>query len=119
MDHAFSQTALMKRYKEYPVFFDGQINAIHFQDHVCELHLLLKSTHNPRFKKDTQVVMRCHGVHSFSFSRRHFDSILIRIHDFDVKRTDEGLHLRIEDREGMHHYILFESIEMHEKTGPY
>lgn len=119
MAHAFSNTALMKRYKEYPVFFDGQIDTIFFEDNVCELHLLLKSTHNPRFKKDTQVVIRCHGVHSFSFSRRHFDTMLIRIHDVDVKRTDEGLHLRIEDREGMHHYVIFETIEMHEKTGKY
>jgi len=117
MDHAFSNTALMKRTKEYPVFFDGHIQQIHFVNQDCELHLLLKSTHNPRFKKDTQVVIRCLNVHSFSFSRRHYDSILIRIHDFDVKKTDEGLHLRIEDREGMLHDILFEAIEMYEKTG--
>lgn len=117
MADVFANTALLKRYQEYPVFFDGQINAIFFQDNHCELHLLLKSTHNPRFKKDTHVIMRCLNLHSFSFSRQYFDDVLIRIHDFDIQRTDRGLHLRIEDRQGRHHDMLFETIEMYEKTG--
>jgi hypothetical protein len=109
-------TALMKPIKEYPVFFEGQIHTILLDHDFCELHLLLKSTHNPRFKKDTQVVIRCLQVHTFSFARRHYDSVLIKIHDFDVKRTDDGLHLRIEDREGLHHYVIFKALEMYEKT---
>jgi hypothetical protein len=117
MDQAFQQTALMKRYHEVPVFFDGQINAITLNQSDCELELLLKAMHNPRFKKDTLIVIRCLHVISFSLARAHFDSVLIRIRDFDVKRLDDGLHLRIEDREGAVHEIVFESIEMYEKTG--
>lgn len=117
MNHAFQQTALMKRYHEVPVFFDGQINAITLKGADCELELLLKSMHNPRFKKDTLIVIRCFNMTSFSFSRDHFDSVLIRIKDFDVKRFEESLHLRIEDREGVIHQMIFKTIEMHEKTG--
>jgi hypothetical protein len=117
MSSALNQTALMKRYGEVPVFFDGQINAIHLEGSTCELELLLKKMHNPRFKKDTHVIIRCLEVSSFSWSRQFYDRVLMRIRDFDVKRFDDTLKMRIEDAEGTIHEVVFKAIEMKEKTG--
>lgn len=110
-------TELMKKMGEVPVFYEGLVTDIHMFKSHCVLELYLKAEHNPRFKKDTAIQMECLNVHRFKFEKKAFDLELMKIHDFDVKRFDKTLLLRIEDHEGNIQEIEFETIKMHEKTG--
>lgn len=110
-------TALMKRFGDVPVFYDGVVNTVHLEGDQVTLDLTLKKTHNPNFRQDTRVIVICHGVHSFSFKKAHFNDPLFLIHDFDIKRLDDGLWIRLETAEGLVQDITFTTIEMHEKTG--
>lgn len=111
-------TAIMKRFGDVPVFYDGVVNALHLEGDQITLDLTLKKTHNPRFRHDTRVIVICHGVQSFSFKKAHFNDTLFYIHDFDIKRVEDGLWIRLETAEGLLQEITFTTIEMHEKTGP-
>jgi hypothetical protein len=110
-------TALMKRLGDVPVFYDGVVNAMHLKDDEISLDLTLKAMHNPRFSKDTRVRVLCHGVKKFSLQKTQPNKALFYIHDFDIKRLDDGLWMRIENAEGVYQDITFTTIEMHEKTG--
>lgn len=110
-------TELMKKMGEVPVFYEGLVTDIHLFSSSCTLELLLKADHNPRFKKDTLIEIECIEVHQFKFEKRAYDKHLLKIHDFDVKRLENTLLLRIEDSEGLIQEIEFETIKMHEKTG--
>jgi hypothetical protein len=110
-------TELMKKMGEVPVFYEGVVTDIHLYGANATLTLLLKAEHNPRFKKDTLVEIICLDIHHFKFEKKSYDRQLLKIHDFDIKRLDNTLLLRIEDHEGLFQEIEFETINMHEKTG--
>lgn len=110
-------TALMKRMGDVPVFYDGIVNAMHLEGDTITVDFTLKKMHNPRFAHDTDIRLICHGVKHFSLQKAHFNETLFYIHDFDIKRLDEGLWLRLETSEGLLQEITFTTIEMHEKTG--
>lgn len=110
-------TALMKRFGDVPVFYDGIVNALHLEGDAITLDLTLKKMHNPRFTRDTDIIVVCRGVKYFSFKKAHFNDPLFYIHDFDIKRLDDGLWMRLETAEGLLQEITFTTIEMHEKTG--
>lgn len=113
---SLKHTKLMKHMGEVPVFYDGKVTSIHCEDTQITLELILQATHNPALGQDTCIIVVCHGVKTFHIQKKVPESGLLTIHDFDVKRLDDGLLLRMETIDHAMQEIYFTTIEMHKKT---
>ncbi len=105
-------TVLAKKLGGPPVFHDGSLKKIYISSTKAILTIEIRSDNNPRLKKDTLVNLTLHGVKAFAFSSKDVEAHLYTIHDLDIRREEEGLHLRLESIGGSIDSIHFDSIEL-------
>ncbi len=108
-------TQLSKKLGGPPVFHDGKISRIVFEDRSIILSIEILSDRNPRLEKNTLVSLKLKNVERFTLASGNVKDGQLTIHDLDIRREDDGLHMRLETIEGEISDILFETIELYEK----
>ncbi len=106
------QTALAKKLGGVPVFHDGVLKCIHIDRDIAILDIEILSENNPRLQKNTVVKLKLHEIKSFDFSATDDGNGLFIIHDLDIRKETDGLHLRMESIDGTINFIRFEHIEL-------
>ncbi len=109
-----AQTTLAKKLGGVPVFHDGKLKSISVQPESIYLGIEILSDNNERLKKNTLVHLKLNHPKSFSFATKEIESGLFTIHDLDVRKESDYLHLRLESIDGTISYVVFESIELSE-----
>ena len=106
------KTKLAKKLGGPPIFHDGFLKKAVFTKERVSLFIEILSDNNPSLNKDTLVTLQLNNVYEIDFtSREHKDNLFI-IHDLDIRREDDGLHLRLESARGDVSEFVFESIEL-------
>ncbi len=106
------QTALAKKLGGVPVFHDGVLKKLVIDESAAILHIKILADNNPRLTQNTVVQLKLNKVTAFDFKSETIENGLFVIHDLDIRKEDEGLHLRMESIDGTVNYILFNSIEL-------
>ncbi len=107
-------TQLAKKLGGPPTFHDGFLKRVTLSREQAVLEVKILSDNNPRLDKDTTVALYLHGVKRFTLTSEEEKDSLFILHDLDVRRTDEGLHLRMESSGGDVSDVVFEHIELRE-----
>ncbi len=108
------RTQLAKKLGGPPIFHDGFLKKAVLTKESVSLSIEILSDNNPSLDKDTLVTLKLNNVKEIDFtSREHKDNLFI-IHDLDIRREDDGLHLRLESARGDVSEFIFETIELSE-----
>ncbi len=106
------QTALAKKLGGVPVFHDGILKKIVIDEEAAILHIKILVDNNPRLKQNTVVQLKLNDVKAFDFKSETIDGGLFVIHDLDIRKEHEHLHLRMESIDGTVNFVQFTSIEL-------
>ncbi len=107
-------TALAKKLGGPPVFHDGTLKKVHIEANWMILTIEILSDHNPRLRKNTLVSLKLNQVYAFNVGASKVVDGNITIHDLEIRRENEGLHLKLETIEGDSSFVRFDSIELFE-----
>ncbi|TVP95187.1 MAG: hypothetical protein EA374_04490 [Acholeplasmatales bacterium] len=109
-------TALAKKLGGLPIFHGGYLHALTVTADTLTLHLQLLSHNNPLLANDTRVLLKLKGLRRFSFASEPTREALMMIHDLDIRKEEDVLHLRLECTQGNLHEAVFASIELTDET---
>lgn len=105
-------TKLAKKLGGPPIFHDGFLHRVTVDKDIMTLDVKLLSQSNPLLKSDTNVLLKLNNIKRFTMSSRSIKNALLVIHDLDIRKVNDHLHLILESTDGTISEVEFETIEL-------
>ncbi len=105
-------TKLAKKLGGPPIFHDGFLHSVTLDKNTMTLDIKLLSQSNPLLNTDTRVLLKLTNIIRFSLSSNTVKQALLVIHDLDIRKTNNHLHLILESTDGSLSEVEFETIEL-------
>ncbi|MFH5881494.1 hypothetical protein [Liberiplasma polymorphum] len=107
-------TKLAKKLGGPPIFNDGYLQHVLINADTVILDIKILAQNNPLLNNDTQVKLHLKKIHSIRFNTDSSDAYIMIIHDIDVRKEGNLLHLILESSLGEISEFIFESIELND-----
>ncbi len=110
--NVIKQTKLVKQLGGPPVFHDGFLRRVVIDGDTMVLDIRILASNNPLLTDDTMVALKLKGVTRTVIQAMDIGEHVMIIHDLDIRKEEDGLHMLLEANTGEVSEVWFASIEL-------
>ncbi len=110
--NVIKQTKLVKQLGGPPVFHDGFLRRVLIDGDEMTLVIRILASNNPLLSADTMVALKLLGVTRTLINATDVGQHVMVIHDLDIRKENDGLHMVLESSSGEVSEVWFAAIEL-------